>query len=222
MCVCVFRFQTIPCSQIQLRCLSNCESVCKKETRTQETSQSYLIHPFISWIQVPSLQLSSQQLWFIYSFIYFHSVFCIFYLCLTVSAYEQKGLSCRQHSEYGYTRRLICIVWQWCFFLFLVLTVVPDIVFSFFSDYCWFSELIFLVGLYAVMLGTFRSDNWELVVFPLLNYLPFTEAAFCSSLHFPITVSWDLSATQFYQFCITSSFVPHNSSVTQIVCEHSE
>lgn len=75
-------------------------------------------------------QVSSCDSLFIYSFS--HCVFCIFCLCFTVSAYEQKSLSCRQHSERGYTRRLICTVWQWCFLLLLVLAVVSDTVFFLF------------------------------------------------------------------------------------------
>lgn len=78
-CVCVLRFQTTPCSQIQPHGLSSCESVCKKETRTPETSPSCLTHPFMSWIQLLSLQLSSQQHW-CYLFIYFVA-YSAFFVC---------------------------------------------------------------------------------------------------------------------------------------------
>lgn len=162
-CVCVLRFQTTPCSQIQPHGLSSCESVCKKETRTPETSPSCLTHPFMSWIQLLSLQLSSQQhlCYLFISLRILHFLFVLHRVCRRVAEIELQAAAARE-----YTRRLSCTLWQWCLLLLLLLAVVSDIVFSFFLAMADTSDLTFLVALSA---GTFQRSCCSSLfpVFPL-------------------------------------------------------
>lgn len=91
----------------------------------------------------------------------------------------------------------------------------------FFSDYMRFIDLIFW-ELSAVKLGTFWGDNWELLVFPLLNYLAFTESCISVTFVFLSNCVLRFISCSVLPVFVTISFVHHNSPGTQIMSEHFE